>query len=93
MTHLRGYKADAVLIPEPEDEMLIRANVGVLWFRRSARCPGPCAREGQLFGNAIDAAYRIIFDLRRREAEWSNARAGRDTPQTSSTRSTVHSRR
>src|SRR3954470_11084558 len=29
MTHLRGYKADAVLIPEPEDEKLVRANVGV----------------------------------------------------------------
>ena len=33
MTHLRGYKADAVLIPEPEDEKLVRANVGVVWFQ------------------------------------------------------------
>ena len=32
MTWLRGYTADAVLIPEPEDEMLVRANVGVIWF-------------------------------------------------------------
>jgi acetylornithine deacetylase len=32
MTHLRGYRADAVLIPEPEDEKLVRANTGVLWF-------------------------------------------------------------
>jgi len=33
MTHLRGYRADAALIPEPEDEKLVRANVGVLWFQ------------------------------------------------------------
>ena len=37
MTHLRGYKADAVLIPEPEDEKLVRANVGVLWFQIEVR--------------------------------------------------------
>lgn len=32
MVHLKGYRADAVFIPEPEEEMLVRANVGVLWF-------------------------------------------------------------
>ena len=37
MTHLRGYKADAVLIPEPEEEKLVRANVGVLWFQVEVR--------------------------------------------------------
>src|SRR3954469_11582654 len=31
MTHLRGYRADAALISEPEDEKLVRANTGVLW--------------------------------------------------------------
>ena len=30
---LRGYQADAVIIPEPEENMLVRANVGVLWFK------------------------------------------------------------
>ena len=56
MTHLRGYKADAVLIPEPEDEKLVRANLGVLWFRsrcvafrstfaRWARAPMPSMRR------------------------------------------------
>ena len=30
---LRGYRADAVIIPEPEENMLVRANVGVLWFK------------------------------------------------------------
>ena len=30
---VRGYRADAALIPEPEENMLVRANVGVIWFR------------------------------------------------------------
>jgi acetylornithine deacetylase len=37
MTHLRGYKSDAVLIPEPEEEKLVRANTGVLWFQVEVR--------------------------------------------------------
>ena len=37
MTHLRGYKADAVLIPEPGEAILVRANVGVLWFQVEVR--------------------------------------------------------
>jgi acetylornithine deacetylase len=37
MTHLRGYRAEAVLIPEPEDEKLVRANVGAVWFRCMCR--------------------------------------------------------
>ena len=48
MTHLRGYRADAVLIPEPEDEKLVRANTGVLWFQVEVRGhPGACARDGR----------------------------------------------
>ena len=30
---VRGYRADAAIITEPEDDKLVRANVGVLWFR------------------------------------------------------------
>ena len=37
MAHLRGYKADAALIPEPMQEQLVRANVGVLWFQIEVR--------------------------------------------------------
>lgn len=29
---VEGYTADAALIPEPVEERLVRANVGVLWF-------------------------------------------------------------
>lgn len=73
MTHLRGYKADAVLIPEPEDEKLVRANVGVVWFQVEVRGLPVHVREMGTGANAIDAAYRVIAELRKLEADW-NAR-------------------
>lgn len=73
MTFLRGYTADAVLIPEPEDEKLVRANAGVLWFEIEVRGQPAHVREMGSGANAIDAAYRVIADLRRLE-EIVNAR-------------------
>ncbi|GAC1550472.1 MAG: ArgE/DapE family deacylase [Beijerinckiaceae bacterium] len=78
MTHLRGYKADAVLIPEPEDEKLVRANTGVIWFQVEVRGMPVHVREMGAGANAIDAAYRIIAELRRLEAEWNADKAGRE---------------
>ena len=77
MTHLRGYKADAVLIPEPEEEMLVRANVGVLWFQVEVHGLPVHVREMADGANAIDAAYRVVQELRRLEVDWNNAKAGR----------------
>jgi acetylornithine deacetylase len=77
MTHLRGYRADAVLIPEPEDEKLVRANVGVLWFEIEVRGKPAHVREMDAGANAIDAAYRVITDLRRLEEELNRRKAGR----------------
>jgi acetylornithine deacetylase len=77
MTHLRGYKADAVLIPEPEDEKLVRANVGVVWFQVEVRGLPVHVREMGMGANAIDAAYRIIGELRKLEIEWNARKAGR----------------
>ena len=78
MTHLRGYTADAVLIPEPEDEKLVRANVGVLWFQVEVRGMPVHVREMGAGANAIDAAYRVVGELRRMEAEWNARKAGRE---------------
>ena len=86
MTHLRGYRADAVLIPEPEDEKLVRANTGVLWFRLDVRGYPVHVREMGAGANAIDAAYRVVGALRELEAEWNERRsehphfAGEDHP-------------
>jgi acetylornithine deacetylase len=71
MTHLRGYKADAVLIPEPESEKLVRANAGVLWFQVEVRGLPVHVRNMGSGANAIDAAYRVIGELRRLEEEWN----------------------
>ncbi len=78
MTHLRGYTADAVLIPEPEDEKLVRANVGVLWFEIEVRGEPAHVREMGNGANAIDAAYRVINDLHRLEADLNARKAGRE---------------
>jgi acetylornithine deacetylase len=77
MTHLRGYRADAVLIPEPEDEKLVRANVGVLWFEIEVRGVPVHVREMGTGANAIDAAYRVVGALREIEARWNADKAGR----------------
>lgn len=77
MTHLRGYKADAVLIPEPEEEMLVRANVGVLWFQVEVRGKPVHVREMGAGANAIDAAYRVVGALRGLEEELNREKAGR----------------
>ena len=76
MTHLRGYKADAVLIPEPEDEKLVRANTGVLWFQVTVRGHAVHVREMDGGANAIDAAYRVIGELRKLEADLNAQKQG-----------------
>lgn len=68
-TSVRGYAADAALIPEPEDEKLVRANTGVVWFEVEVRGRPAHTRELAEGVNAIDAAYRLIAALRVLETE------------------------
>ena len=75
--HLRGYRADAVLIPEPMDETLVRANTGVLWFTVEVRGRPVHVRAMGAGANAIDATYRVVGALRDLEARWNADRAGR----------------
>ncbi|MCJ2013145.1 ArgE/DapE family deacylase [Methylobacterium sp. J-076] len=73
--HLRGYRADAVLIPEPEDEGLVRANTGVIWFTVEVRGKPVHVREMGAGANAIDATWRVVGALREVEARWNDERA------------------
>jgi acetylornithine deacetylase len=68
-TSVRGYKADAVICPEPSDQRITRANVGVVWF--SVTVSGKPAHTSvmQSGTNAIDAAYRVVAALRELEKE------------------------
>ncbi|TXM55186.1 ArgE/DapE family deacylase [Methylobacterium sp. WL120] len=75
--HLHGYRADAVLIPEPMDEALVRANTGVLWFTVEVRGRPVHVRAMGAGANAIDATYRVIGALRELEGSWNADRAGR----------------
>ncbi|WP_439122534.1 ArgE/DapE family deacylase [Marivita sp.] len=74
MTFLKGHTADAVLIPEPEEEMLVRANVGTLWFEIELRGTPVHVREMGEGANAIDGAYRVIKSLREVEKRWNEDR-------------------
>ena len=74
-TFLQGYTADAVFIPEPEEEMLVRANTGVIWFQVQLRGVPVHVREMGEGANAIDAATRVITALREMEEDW-NAEKG-----------------
>lgn len=67
----RGYRADCVLIPEPTDFRMTRAQVGVIWFRLRVRGrPTHVAVAGE-GSNAILAAMSVIENLRGLEAEWN----------------------
>lgn len=77
MAHLRGYRADAALIPEPEEEMLVRANTGVLWFQVEVRGQPVHVREMGAGANAIDAIYRVVSNLRELEERWNGDKADR----------------
>ena len=70
---LRGYRADAVLIPEPIGELLLSAQVGVMWLRlRLAGHPVHVA-VADTGSNAILAAWRLIAALQQLAERW-NAR-------------------
>jgi acetylornithine deacetylase len=73
---VRGYRAEATIIPEPEDDRLVRANVGVLWFRVHVRGRPVHVREAGAGANAIEACFPIIAALRRLEAQWNARKAG-----------------
>ncbi|MEC9243342.1 MAG: ArgE/DapE family deacylase, partial [Pseudomonadota bacterium] len=68
---VEGYTADAAIIPEPEDEMLVRANTGVLWFEVNVSGHPVHVREAGTGANAIEASFRVIESLKRLTAEWN----------------------
>ncbi len=62
-TLARGYRADAVLIPEPTAGTITRAHVGVLWFRLRVRGVPVHVAHAQAGSNAIMSAYQLIQAL------------------------------
>lgn len=68
---VRGYKADAAIIPEPMDGKLVRANVGVLWFRIHVRGVPVHVLEAGSGSNAIEATFPLIAALHEVEESWN----------------------
>ena len=60
---VRGYQADAAIIPEPVGEALVRANVGVIWFRVHVRGYPVHLASASSGANAIDAAVYSMQTL------------------------------
>ncbi len=68
---VRGYKADAAIIPEPEDDKLVRANVGVIWFRVHLRGRPVHTRVAGSGFSAIGGAYKLMGALHDLGERWN----------------------
>ncbi len=69
----RGYTADAALIPEPFNEGLISAQIGVIWLQVHLRGVPVHVLEAGSGVNAIEAAFPLIAALRELESRWNAA--------------------
>jgi len=85
-TLLRGYRAEAALIPEPTGGTITRAHTGTLWFRISVRGVPVHVAVAQSGSNAILSAYHLIQALQAHTARLNEAArtdawyAGIDSP-------------
>jgi len=68
---VEGYTAEAAIIPEPVGDMLVRANVGVLWFEFTVTGHPVHVREAGNGANAIEASFRVIESLKRMAEDWN----------------------
>ena len=72
-TLLRGYRADACLIPEPTGGTITRAHTGTLWFRLRVRGVPVHVAVAQDGTNAILSALHLIQALQAHTAELNRA--------------------
>lgn len=70
----RGHRADAILIAEPTDEQLVRANSGVLKFAIAVQGVPTHPRDPHKGRSAIDLAVQLIAHLKRLEQRWIEER-------------------
>jgi acetylornithine deacetylase len=67
----QGYRADAAIIPEPFNETILRAQVGVLWLSVEVLGRPAHVFQAQRGVNAIEAAFTLYQGLKRLEAQWN----------------------
>ena len=68
---VQGYTAEAALIPEPAGEDLVRANVGVIWFKVRVKGLPVHVLDAGAGANAIEAMFPIITALHKLEDQWN----------------------
>ena len=69
----RGYTADAAVIPEPFEQSLMTAQLGVMWFRVHVRGKPAHVLDTSAGVNAIEAAFELAAALKTLEARWNEA--------------------
>jgi acetylornithine deacetylase len=69
----RGYRADVVVIPEPTNAMLSRAQVGLMWFQVQVQGDPQHASgfQGKTGDNAIEKAFYLFQSLKKLEEDWN----------------------
>lgn len=69
---VRGYEADAVIIPEPVQEALIRCSTGISWFRVKIMGRPSHPSDPASGINAIEVATHLIDELKSIEKRWND---------------------
>ncbi|KAM0544372.1 hypothetical protein ACHAPJ_011831 [Fusarium lateritium] len=72
--HLAGYSADAVIIPEPSNEHLVRANVGVIWFQVEVKGKPVHVYQMGEGSNAIASTWKLVAKLQELEKRMNEQR-------------------
>ncbi|PWR19604.1 M20 family metallopeptidase [Zavarzinia compransoris] len=67
----RGYRADAAIIPEPFDQSLLVAQLGVMWLTVEVVGRPAHVLDTAAGINAIEAAHALFGALRGLEAAWN----------------------
>lgn len=67
----RGYRADAAIIPEPFDQSLLIAQLGVMWLSVDLVGKPAHVLDTSAGTNAIEAVYALFDALRGVEAAWN----------------------
>lgn len=67
----RGYRADAAIIPEPFDQSLLIAQLGVMWLSVDLVGKPAHVLDTSAGTNAIEAVYALFEALRGVEAAWN----------------------
>ena len=68
----RGYRADAAIIPEPFNETIMSAQMGVMWLQIEVTGKPAHVLHDTKGSNAIEAAFKIWAHLKGLTVKWNH---------------------